>query len=106
MTITAPVAAPDETPSMLGLASGLRTIAWMVIPVAASVAPTTAARMTRGILVWMTMVSYAGRQSGTISQSPVAVWMRMRTAVPAGIATEPNINPRIPAPTSSAPARR
>ena len=44
----APSAAPDETPSVNGVASGLRSSAWNTTPAAARVAPTIAAASVRG----------------------------------------------------------
>ena len=44
----APSAAPLETPSVSGVASGLRSSAWKTTPAAASAPPTSAAASTRG----------------------------------------------------------
>ena len=44
----APSDAPAETPSVNGVASGLRSIAWKTTPAAASAAPTSAPASTRG----------------------------------------------------------
>ena len=44
----APSAAPAETPSVNGVASGLRSSAWKTTPDAASAAPTSAAASVRG----------------------------------------------------------
>ena len=49
MTRIAPSAAPADTPSVNGVASGLRSSACMTTPAAASVAPTTAPVSTRGM---------------------------------------------------------
>ena len=44
----APSAAPDETPSVNGVASGLRSSPWKTTPAAASVPPTSAPASVRG----------------------------------------------------------
>src|SRR2546428_10597296 len=48
MTITAPSVAPDDTPSVSGDASGLRSRAWNTTPATAKLPPTSAAASTRG----------------------------------------------------------
>ena len=48
MASIAPSAAPAETPSVNGVASGLRSSAWKTTPDEASAAPTSAAASTRG----------------------------------------------------------
>ena len=48
MAKVAPNAAPPETPSTYGSASGLRSTAWNATPVDASPAPAMAPRITRG----------------------------------------------------------
>ena len=47
----APKAAPLETPSVKGVASGLRNIAWKAIPLIAKEPPARNAVITRGILI-------------------------------------------------------
>ena len=48
MASMAPSAAPADTPSVNGVASGLRSSAWNTTPAAASAAPTMAAASVRG----------------------------------------------------------
>ena len=48
IAITAPTAAPPETPTVAGSASGLRKTPCITTPATASEAPTTIARATRG----------------------------------------------------------
>ena len=49
MTATALTAAPPATPSMYGSASGLRRIAWNLVPLIASAPPVSAASSARGM---------------------------------------------------------
>ena len=55
-TSTPPNDAPDDTPRMSALASGLRKTAWVTAPVRARPAPTMIASRTRGSRTSMTTV--------------------------------------------------
>ena len=63
MTVMAPVAAPDDTPSTVGLASGLRSSACTTVPTVVSAIPATAARSTRGSRTSATILSIDAVQS-------------------------------------------
>ncbi len=60
----APSAAPAETPSVKGVASGFRSSAWRTTPAEASAAPTTAPASTRGMRatkkIWASTLSAKG----------------------------------------------
>ena len=57
ITAVAPTAAPEDTPSRYGSASGLRTSVWIPAPAIARPAPTTIASSERGRRRFQTMVS-------------------------------------------------
>jgi hypothetical protein len=66
ITRIAPSAAPAETPSVKGVASGFRRSACMTTPAEASVAPTTAPDRTRGSRatkkIWASTLSANGME--------------------------------------------
>ena len=57
MAVTAPSAPPAETPSVCGVASGLRSRAWKTVPATASPPPASSASSTRGTRCMSTMLA-------------------------------------------------
>src|SRR5262245_29506784 len=74
MAIVAPSPAPAATPSRYGSASGLRKTPWYVAPATASIAPTSAASITRGTRISHRTASSVGESEvetpGTCSRAP------------------------------------
>ena len=101
-TSTAPTLAPDDTPSSIGSASGLRTRACSAIPATDSPAPTTAHSSTRGSRTSVTIVSRTGGQVGS-ARAGCSWWSRMPHTSPAGMVTEPAAIPTVAATATKAP---
>src|SRR5262245_49221426 len=74
IAIVAPRPAPAATPSRYGSASGFRNTPWYVAPASASIAPTRAARSTRGTRICQRIASSVGESEvdtpGTCSRAP------------------------------------
>src|SRR5262245_4013973 len=74
IAIVAPRPAPAATPSRYGSASGFRNTPWYVAPASASIAPTSAARSTRGTRICQRIASSVGESEvdtpGTCSRAP------------------------------------
>src|SRR6266540_2410192 len=98
-------AAPEETPTIAGSASGFRNSAWNTAPAVARAAPTTAARSTRGSRSWNRMTSVdVGTPAGRALRRSLHT---MRRAEDRGeIHTAPKATPARTDPTSSAPSTR
>ena len=73
----APSADPDDTPSVNGVASGLRSSACMTTPATASVAPTSPAASTRGRRamkkIWASRFSAKGRDRSSTARRSIGV---------------------------------
>src|SRR5438876_6760047 len=84
-----PSAAPPETPSAYGSASGLRSRPWKSTPALASAAPTMAAPATRGRRIAKKMASSCGRHVGS-KRAPTTWFRGMRSKSSGRSCTAPN----------------
>src|SRR5690606_6121205 len=84
MTAVAPTAAPADTPSRYGSASGLRTRACISAPARARPAPTTAARIERGNRNSQMMTAYPASTSAPVSRPST-----VRHTSPSGMCSAP-----------------
>lgn len=101
-TSTAPTDAPDETPSSIGSASGLRTRACSAMPDTDRPAPTTPASSTRGSRTSTTIVSRTGVQAGSARTGWIR-WSRIPQTWPAGTLIEPIAIPAVTRAASRTP---
>ena len=103
IAMVAPRPAPAATPSRYGSASGLRKTPWYVAPASASIAPTSAARTTRGTRISHRIASSVGESDVETPGTPSRAAADSSTA-PTPRSTGPTRTPITSATTRNATA--